>query len=103
MDAMALLLQEELNRLLDRVAAETPRGTLEFTGAGRPDLRARAEALEAEITAGRADLLARYGRWREALDEYAGLWALASAHHAGIGIAPACAPPARAPEERRAA
>ena len=79
MDRLEELLQEELDLALDRMAGETTEGTLALLTAARPDLRGRADALEAEIAGGRIALLRDHARWQEAVDELADLWALASA------------------------
>jgi hypothetical protein len=76
MDAFDRILQDDLNRLLDRLAAGSSPGAVLQGSAERPDLCARAEALEADIASGRAALLLHYGRWRESLEELADLWSL---------------------------
>jgi hypothetical protein len=76
MDALDRILQDDLNRLVDRLAADTPAGTVCRAATERPDLRARAEALEADLASCRTALLLHYGHWRESLDELADLWSL---------------------------
>jgi hypothetical protein len=68
-------LDDELSRVLDRVAADTPRGAVPFASTERPELRAEIETLEARACLARAELLARYQEWRQALDAYAEIWA----------------------------
>ena len=80
MDALDRILQDDLNRLVDRLAADSPPGAVWLAAAERPDLCARAEALEADLAACRAALLLQYGRWRDSLDEMADLWSLVAAH-----------------------
>jgi hypothetical protein len=70
------LLRDELNRMLDRIAAATPSG-LEVL-ADRPDLSGLIEAVEDRLTALRLGMLEDYRRWGEALEECADLWALAA-------------------------
>jgi hypothetical protein len=79
MDALDRILHDDLNRLLDRLAAGSPAGAVLLAADERPDLRARADALEADITSCRTTLLLHYGRWRQSLDELADLWSLAAA------------------------
>jgi hypothetical protein len=71
------LLQDDLDHLVDRLAAATPPGAFSLAGDARPDLRERADALEQDIATCRATLLLHYARWRESLDELEDLWALA--------------------------
>lgn len=74
MNTLDRLLQEELNRLIDRIAA----GAGEDTVAGlKPDLRARIEACEGRLSALRAALLDSYEEWVRLLEECEGLWAVA--------------------------
>jgi hypothetical protein len=79
MDALDRVLQEDLNLLLDRLAADTPPGAVFLIAAERPDLRARADALETEAASCRAALLVHYARWRDALEALADIWSLAEA------------------------
>jgi hypothetical protein len=80
MDPLDRILQDDLNRLVDRLAADSPAGAVCLAAAERPDLRARAEALEADLASCRDALLVHYDRWRESLDELADLWSLVAAH-----------------------
>jgi gamma-glutamyl:cysteine ligase YbdK (ATP-grasp superfamily) len=69
------LLQDDLNRLVDRVAARAGEGT----AAGlKSDLRTRVERSEERLTALRAVLLDGYAEWERAMDECEDLWALAA-------------------------
>lgn len=74
MNAMERLLQDELNRLLDRIAVSAGEDTA--TGL-KSDLRAPIERCEERVTALRAALLDGYTEWTRALEEYADLWAVA--------------------------
>jgi hypothetical protein len=76
MDPLDRLLQEDLNHLLDRVAASIPKG---MAGAadGRPALRWRLDEAEARLSAMRSVLRHEYEAWRRAIEDYETLWALA--------------------------
>ena len=68
------LLQDDLNRLIDRVAVRAGEGA----AAGlRPDLKAHIERSEERLTLLRAVLQDAYGEWMRALDECEDLWAVA--------------------------
>lgn len=74
MNAFERLLQDELNRLLDRIAVSAG----EDTAAGlKSDLRAPIERCEERLTALRAALLDGYAEWARTLDECEDLWAVA--------------------------
>ena len=85
MNAVDVMVQNELGRLMDRLAATVPGGSLEATNAANPTLRTRLDDMEISLTVARATLLEDYGRWRRALDDLENLWALA----AWSGSAPA--------------
>jgi hypothetical protein len=69
------LLQDDLNRLVDRIAARAGEGT----AAGlKSDLRTRVERSEERLTALRAVLLDGYAEWERAMDGCEDLWALAA-------------------------
>jgi hypothetical protein len=78
MNAVDVVLQDELGRLIDRLAAAVPGGSLEATSAGNPTLRTRLDDMEVSLATARAALLEDYGRWRRTLDDLESLWALAS-------------------------
>ena len=78
MNAVDVVLQDELRRLMDRLAAAVPGGSLERTSAGNPTLRSRLDDMEVSLAMARAALLEDYGRWRRTLDDLENLWALAS-------------------------
>ncbi len=68
------LLQDDLNRLVDRVAARAGDGT----AAGlKSDLKTRIERSEERLTALRGALLDGYAEWERAMEECEDLWALA--------------------------
>jgi hypothetical protein len=74
MNALERLLHEELNHLVDRIAARAG----QETAAGiKPDLKARVERSEERLTRLRAALLDGYAEWTRAIDECEDLWALA--------------------------
>ena len=74
MNAMERLLQDELDRLLDRIAVSAGEDTA--TGL-KSDLRAPIERCEDRVTALRAALLDGYTEWTRALEECEDLWAVA--------------------------
>jgi hypothetical protein len=78
MNAVDAVLQDELGRLMDRLAAAVPGGSLESTSAANPTLRTRLDDMDVSLALARATLLEDYGRWRRALDDLENLWALAS-------------------------
>ena len=68
------LLQDDLNRLVDRIAVRAG----EDTAAGlKSDLRTRIERSEDRLTVLRAALLEGYAEWARAIEECEDLWALA--------------------------
>ncbi len=78
MNAVDAVLYDELDRLMDRLAASVPGGSLEATGAANPALRERLDHVEISLATARAALLEDYGRWRRTLEDLENLWALAS-------------------------
>jgi len=78
MNAVDVVLQGELGRLMDRLAATVPSGSLEATSATNPTLRARLDDMEVLVATARAALLEDYGRWRRTLDDLENVWALAT-------------------------
>jgi hypothetical protein len=77
MNPVDVLLRDELNRLLDRIAASTRAGVAKVSARQLPDLRARLDEAEERLAAKREALLKEYVGWREALDACEDLWALA--------------------------
>ena len=74
MNALERLLQDELNRLVDRIAV----GAGEDSAAAlNPDLKVRIERCEDRLTALRAALLDGYGEWIRTVEECEDLWAVA--------------------------
>jgi hypothetical protein len=78
MNAVERALNDDLTRLMDRLAASVPGHCLESTAARHPTLKARLEETEAQMAAIRAGLIDGYGRWRRALEDVENLWALAA-------------------------
>ena len=76
MNPVERTLDDELIRLLDRVAASIPEGGATSV-AESTTLKARLEEAESRLADIRAAMLADYGRWRRALDDLENLWALA--------------------------
>ncbi len=70
------VLYQELTRLLDRLAASVPDGSLETIRAANPTLTARLDAADRTLADARESLLEAYGRWRRALEDVENLWAL---------------------------
>ena len=78
MNAVDGVLQDELGRLMDRLAASVPGGSLEAASTTNPTLRTRLDDVEVSLAVARAALLEDYGRWRRTLDDLENLWALAA-------------------------
>jgi len=68
MNPLDCLLRDELNRLLDRIAASTRAGVAKASARQLPDIRARLDEAEARLAAKRQGLLEQYSGWQEALD-----------------------------------
>ena len=77
MNAAERLLQDDLNRLIDRMAATTHEGLVAGCEERRPDLLLQLADSEMRLTAARQGVLGAYAAWRHALDECADLWTLA--------------------------
>ena len=75
-ELLARLLQDEINRLLDRLAGSVPGGTAVTLALEDPTLAARIEAEEARLTGLRAALLDGYRQWGDSLQALEDLWAL---------------------------
>ena len=78
MNAVDVVLQDELEGLLERLAAAVPSGCLQAASAANPTLRTRLDDMEVSLAAVRAALLEDYGRWRRTLEDLENVWALAS-------------------------
>ena len=77
MNPLDCLLRDELNRLLDRIAASTRAGVARASARQLPEIRARLDEAEARLAAKRQGLLEQYTGWQEALDACEDLWAVA--------------------------
>ena len=77
MDRMEQLLQDDLNYLIDCVAATTHEGTVADCAGEHPEVASRLGEAETRLSAARQGLLQGYAVWRELLREYRDLWALA--------------------------
>jgi hypothetical protein len=77
MNSLDYLLRDELNRLLDRIAASTKAGVAKVSASQLPDLRARLDEAETRLAARRQALLEQYAGWQGALDACEDLWAVA--------------------------
>ena len=92
MNTLERLLQDDLNHLIDRMAAAARPGLVTGCEERRPDLLAQLAESETRLSTVRQSLLRGYAAWRDALEECSDLWALADL---------AAAPPAA--DDRRAA
>jgi hypothetical protein len=79
MDTMERVLQDDLNRLSDRLAAGLSGDTAAGVRLWDPDLYQRLEAVSGRLADLRQDLTDRYAAWLLALDECEALWAAAEA------------------------
>ena len=77
MNQLDCLLRDELNRLLDRIAASTKAGVAKVSASQLPDVRARLDEAEARLAAKRRALLEQYAGWQDALAACEDLWAIA--------------------------
>ena len=77
MNALERLLQDDLNHLIDRLSMTTPEGLMAGCEERRPELYAQLAESEARLSTVRQILLPGYGAWRDGLEEYGNLWALA--------------------------
>ena len=74
------LLQDDLNRLIDRIAVRAGEGT----AAGlKSDLKVHIERAEERLTALRAALLDGYAEWERTMDQCEDLWTLAGLRREG--------------------
>jgi hypothetical protein len=78
MNPVERVLDDEVGRLLDRLAASMPDGCLQAMGTKTPAWRRRLDEVDGQMATIRATLLEGYGRWRRALEDAENLWALAA-------------------------
>ena len=77
MNGLERLLQDDLNHLIDCVAATTHEGTVAECAGERPELASRLRDAESRLSVARQGLLQGYATWQEMLRECRDLWALA--------------------------
>ena len=77
-NTMERFLHEEINRLMDRLAATMPDNRVERMRGANPTLSQRLDEIDATLAGIRTSLLEGYGRWGRALDDLENLWALAA-------------------------
>lgn len=78
MNPMDRLLNDEITRLVDRLASSVPEGGLDRLRAINPTLKLRLDEMETTLAGLRSTLVEGYGRWGQALDDLENLWALAA-------------------------
>jgi hypothetical protein len=78
MNPVERVLDDEMARLLDRLAASVPGGSLGAISALHPGLRSRIDQVEGGLAGLRSTLLDAYGQWRRGLDDLENVWALAA-------------------------
>jgi hypothetical protein len=78
MNSMERLLNDEITRLLDRLATSLPEGGIERMRAANPTLKHRLDEMETALAGLRNTLIDGYGRWGQALGDLENLWALAA-------------------------
>jgi hypothetical protein len=77
MNALERFLQDDLDRLIDRMAATMHEGFVAGCEERRPDLLAQLADSETRLTSARRGVLEAYAVWRHALDECSDVLALA--------------------------
>jgi len=77
MNALEHLLQDDLNRLVDRIATNVRSDVTVGCGEMRPDLLAQLADSETRLSATREGLLRGYAAWLHELEECEDLWSLA--------------------------
>jgi len=75
-DPLARLLQDEMNRLLDRLAGSVPTGSAATLSEDDVELAARIADEEARLADLRSSLLDGYRRWSDSIQSLEDLWAL---------------------------
>ena len=73
MNALERVLQDDLNRLVDRLAAVTAE-----CAEHRPSVQAQLDRAETRLSMLRQELVRGYAEWREAVEGCGDLWAMAS-------------------------
>jgi hypothetical protein len=78
MNPVERLVDEEVARLMDRLAASVPEGALAAMSAKDGTLRRRLDEVERQMAQARGALIEGYGKWRRVLEDVENLWALAA-------------------------
>ena len=78
MNPVQRVLDDEVARLLDRLAGSVPGGSLAAMTALNPSLRGRVDQVEMGLADVREAMLEAYGRWRRGLEDLENVWALAA-------------------------
>ena len=78
MNPVERVLDDEVSRLIDRLAGTVPGGSLAAVSATQPALRARIDQAERGLAEMRAALLEAYGRWQRGIEDLENVWALAA-------------------------
>jgi hypothetical protein len=79
MNALERLLQDDLNRLSDRIAARLGDATAAGVRSRDPELYQRLELSSAQLADLRLELTERYAAWADAVEECEALWGRAEA------------------------
>ena len=77
MNDLEQLLQDDLNHLIDCIAATTHEGTVAECVGEHPELASRLCDAESRLSVARQGLLQGYAAWQDLLRECRDLWALA--------------------------
>ena len=83
MNGLERLLQDDLNHLIDCIAATTHEGTVAECAGAHPELASRLRDAENRLSVARQGLLQGYAAWQDVLRECRDLWALADLVAAG--------------------
>jgi len=75
-DPLDRLLQDEMNRLLDRLAGSVPAGSAATLSEDDAELAARIADEESRLSDLRSSLIDGYRRWSESMQSLEDLWAL---------------------------
>jgi hypothetical protein len=79
MNALEQIVQDDVHRLVDRLASTVGEGTLARCVERCPEIRDQLELAEARLSEARRTLVESYAAWREALDDCGNVWAVAAA------------------------
>jgi hypothetical protein len=88
MNRLESLLQIELDRMVDRLAAGAPEDAVAILNERDPQLRALMDEVEGRLAALRASMLDKYSEWSRSLEVYGDLWALAALKTTGTRDVP---------------